>query len=147
MLQNHWLEIADDGVTRRRTPLFKTQSNVAKPLTWNRRRRRNSSSHTSIKNTIECCKITYLKLHIQNESITFDYFDKKNRVDDGVTRRRTPLFKTQSDVAKPLTWNRTFTMNQSHLIFAPIIIVLQICTIYLSHDEKIALLFQIETTN
>jgi len=43
-------------------------------------------------------------------------FWQKNRVDDGVTRRRLPIFKTQSNVAKPLTWNRTFKMNQSHLI-------------------------------
>jgi len=78
MLQNHWLEIADDGLTRRCTPLFKTQSNVAKPQTWNRRRRRNSTAHTSIKNTIECCKTTDLKSHIQNESITFDFRANNN---------------------------------------------------------------------
>ena len=30
-------------------------------------------------------------------------FGQKNRVDDGVTRWRTPLIKTQSTVAKPLT--------------------------------------------
>jgi len=66
----------DDGVTRRRTPLFKTQSNVAKPLTLNRTFKMNQS---------------HLIILL------------KNRVDDGVTRRCTPLFKTASNVAKPLT--------------------------------------------
>ena len=74
-------------------------------------------------------------------------FWQKNRVDDGLNSTAHTSIQNKIECCKT-TDLKSHIQNESITFdFRAIIIVLQICTIYLSNDEKITLMFQIETTN